>query len=286
MSPKDDARDLDPGQAATAGGGPSKGRRITFRVLAAVTSLWLLAFFVFGLTEVVLMWLPGATISSIVGDDFSELAVHRTHLMSVGIVAWGAVLAMLVQLRRPERRVAPMLQLVAIAVGSALVYAISATVGEWLIGGATILLPVVLLAWLHPRAGDLFRRPAFYRPLVGLAAVASVPWAVYIVANGRLQLLNAVGDSHAEMEHWATAALMAITIVVCAFLGSTDHAGWRLPAWYAAAASVIFGAHSLVFPGLASGLSAFWAVMAVVWGVAFGVAVVRRSRAARAEALP
>lgn len=269
------------GDATGVAGSPSRARRIGFRVLAVLTSLLFLLYFGFGLMELVLMWLPDETLSSMLGEDFAEIPAHRSHFMSVGIMAWAAVLAMVVQLRKPERRVAPMLLLVAIALSGAVVYALSGTAGEWLVEEGTILLPVLLLAWLHPRSPDLFRRPAWNRPLAALAAVSAVPWAIFIVDNGRLQLLNAAGDSHAEMEHWATAALMAIVIVVSSLLGSTDYAGWRLPAWIAAVAAVIFGMHSLAFPGLASGLPTLWAVAAVLWGVVFAVGIIRRSRAER-----
>lgn len=271
------------GDATEVARSPSRARRIAFRVLAVLTSLLFLLYFVFGLMEPVLMWLPDETLSAMLGEDFSEIPAHRSHFMSVGIMAWAVVLALLVQLRRPERRVAPMLLLLTVTLSGAVVYAVSGTAGEWLVEEGPILLPVLLLAWLHPRSRDLFRRPAWDRPLVALAAVAAVPWAIFIVDNGRLQLLNAAGDSHAEMEHWATAALMAIVIVVSSFLGSTDHAGWRLPAWIAAAASVIFGMHSLAFAGQASSLPTFWAVAAVLWGVVFAVGVIRRSRGERAR---
>lgn len=264
----------------------SRARRIAFRVLAILTSLLLLLYFVFALTEVVLMWLPDETLSSMLDEDFAEIAPHRSHFMSVGIVAWAAVLGLLVQLRRPERRVAPLLQLLVVVVSGAVVYGLSGTAGEWLVEEGTILAPVLLLVFLHPRARQLLRRPGFDRPLAGLATVAAVPWAVYLVVNARLQLLDAAGDPHADMEHWATAALMAIVIVACAFLGASDHAGWRLPAWTAAAAATIFGAHSLVFPGLASGLSTFWAVAAIAWGVAFGARVVIRPHPEQARSAP
>lgn len=267
------------GEATEVAGSPSSARRIGFRVLAVLTSLLFLLYFAFGLMELVLMWLPGETLSSMLGEDFSEIPAHRSHFMSVGIMAWAAVLSILIHLRQPERRVASMLLLLAIALSGAVVYALSGTAGEWLVEEGAILIPVLLLAWLHPGSRELLRRPAWNRPLAALAAVAAVPWVLYIIDNGRLQLLNVAGDSHAEMEHWATAALMAIVIVVSSLLGSTDHAGWRLPAWIAAAASVIFGMHSLAFPGLASGLPTFWAVGAVLWGLVFAVGVVRRSRA-------
>lgn len=109
-------------------------------------------------------------------------------------------------------------------------------------------------------------RPSFDEVLLSLAGLVTVPWAVHMADNSRFQLLNASGDPHAEAEHWAVSALLAVTISVCAVLGSTDHRGWQLPAWIAAAASVIFGVHSVVFADLPSALTPLWAAAAIVWG--------------------
>ncbi len=270
----------DGGADDPAGDGP-RGRRIAFRVLAALLSLWVLALSFFGLLELVLMWLPEDTLVSILDDFTAEDLAHRTHLFIVGIVMWAMVLAVVVQLRKPARRAAPMLLAVVIALGAAVMYALSGTLQAWLLEEGTLVVPVLLLAWLHPRARDLVRRPAFDRDMVRLAALAAVPWAVYAVDHARLQLTSPATGLHAEPEHWATAALMAIAIVASSFIGASDHDGCHLPAWIAALASVLIGAHSLVFPGLPSALATVWAVLAISWGVAFAVALVRRSPASR-----
>lgn len=277
--PEDGSRDA-PGPPE-----PSKARRVAFRVLAILVSLQFLLFFSFALAELVLMWLPGETLSSMF-EDVAEIVSHRSHFLSVGIVAWTVVPAMLVQLRKPERRVAPMLVLVAAALGGSVVYGLSGTATEWLQEELVLLVPVMLLALLHPRSRDLFRKPQWSGRMLAAASLAAAPWIVYIFENGRRQLLNVAGDPHAEMEHWATAALMAFLLVVSSFLGSSDHAGWRLPAWIAAAGTVIFGVHSLVFPGLASGLSSLWAGAAVLWGVALAILIVTRSREERLRPEP
>jgi hypothetical protein len=246
--------------------------------VAWVAALWLLALNVFGLLELVLMWMPADTLSSMFGDEFSE--AHRTHFLAIGVVAWAVTVSIVVQLRKPERRTAPMLWLVISALAGTIVFGLSGTFGEWLQEEVLfVLLPVGLVASLHPRRIELLRRPELNRSMGYLAAAASIPWLVYAVDNAGLQLANAVGDTHAEMEHWALAALLGIAISAAAFVGSTDHSGWRLPAWIATGASVIFGIHSLVFPGLASALPAFWAIAAIVWGIAFGTTIVRRSSA-------
>lgn len=274
------------GDLATATDQPPKKRRIAFRVVATLVALFILAQQVFGLMELVFMWFPAETVAGMFEEDVSFIVLHRAHFMAIGIVAWAVVLSMLVQLRKPERRVAPMLLLAATALGSTFVYGLSGTLSQWLIEEiAVVVVPVSLVVLLHPSRDCLFTRPGFDRPLVGLALMAAVPWLVYIIDNARIQFTNAAGDPHAEMEHWATAALMGIVIVVAAFLGSSDHRGSGLTAGIAAGGSVIFGVHSLVFPGLASALPTIWAVLAILWGIGFGAVFIRRSRAGATRAV-
>lgn len=255
---------------------PSRRRRIAFRVWAVLTSLWFLVLFGVGAVELGIMWLPDQILTSMF-DEPPNLPAHRTHFLIVGIISWAFLLATFAQLRKPERRVASMLQLVVMALGGTVVYAFSGTFGQWLSEEWIVLVPVLVLALLHPNAGDLVAKPGFDRNMTRLAGITTIPWLAFIVDNSRLQLINAAGDAHAEMEHWATAALFGIVIVACAVIGSTDHRGWRLPAWIAAGGSVIFGVHSLVFSGRPSGLTTAWAVAAVIWGVAFAATIFRRA---------
>jgi hypothetical protein len=259
-------------------GGSSRARRIAFRVLAVLTSLLVTMLMIIAVTEVVLMWLPWDTLMSLIDDLPAGDEMHRGHFNIVGIVGWALVLGVVVQLRKPERRVAPILQAVGIVVTSAVVYGLSGTVGEWLAEEVTLLVPVLLLAVLHPQARDLIRMPGMDRTMVGLVGVAAVPWLVFAVDHALLQWRNVAGDAHAALEHWATAALLGVVILWCGLLGSSDHPGWRLPAWIAALASIEYGLHSVVFPDVASAASTFWAVGAILWGAAFAVATFARSR--------
>ena len=257
----------------------SRARRIAFRVLAWLMTLLLLAVFPFSLLEVVVMWLPDETLMSLIPDFTETDLAHRTHFLSVGIVMWALLLGLVVQLRKPERRTAPMLQSLVLAFAGSVLFALTGTFGEFLVEDAVIFAPVTLLALLHPQAAKLVSKPDLNREMAALAAIAVVPWAVFAVDNIGLQITDT--SSHAAMEHWAVAALVAVIVVVFGFVGSSALEGWRLTASISAVVSVIYGLHSLAFPGLASALPAFWAVAAVVWGLAFGVAIVRRSRLGR-----
>ena len=265
-------------QAEVQEEGGSRARRIAFRVLAVLTSLLVVTLMIFAVTEVVFMWLPWDTLMSLIDDLPAADEIHRGHMNIAGIIAWALVLGVVVQLRKPERRVAPMLQAVGIVVAGAVVYGLSGTLGEWLAEEVILLVPVLLLAVLHPRARDLVRCPRTDRTMGALVGVAAVPWLVFAVDHALLQWRNAAGDPHAGMEHWATAALLAVVILWCGLLGSSDHPGWRLPAWIAALASIEYGVHSMVFPDVASAAATLWAVGAMLWGAGFAVATVGRSR--------
>lgn len=265
----------------------SKARRVTFRVVAILTSLWVLAMLVFGLTEVVFMWLPSDTLLSVLGtlDDSEFDLAHRAHFMSVGIVAWSLVLGVLVQLRRPERREAPMLHALAVVIAGSVLHALSGTLGDWLLQDLTLLAPLVLLGFLHPRARHLLRISAWDRSMAALAAIAAVPWLVFAASQAQQQWRNVAGDTHAEMGHWAIVAVMAVMVVACSFIGATDRSGWRLTAWIAAVASINYGLHSLVFPEPASAASMPWAIAALAWGVVYAASIIRRSRRAPSTTL-
>ena len=261
-----------------AGSEGSRVRRVAFRILAVLVSLSLLVLMVFSLMEVVLMWLTWDTLMSFIDDLPAGDEIHRAHFNMIGIVAWALVAFVLVQLRRPERRVASMLGAAGIVITGMAVYGLSGTLSEWLIEDVLPVIFVVGLAILHPRARDMLRLPKLDRPMAMLVAAAAMPWIVFAVDQALTQFRYAAGDSHSELEHWATAALMAVTIVWSGLIGSSDHPGWRLPAWIAVLASIEYGVHSLVFPDMASSASTVWAVAAIGWGVAFAAATVRRSR--------
>ncbi len=259
----------------------SKGHRIAFRVFSALMALFVLAYFVFGLLEVVVMWLPGEVLLSTFGEEEypGGLLVHRSHFMAIGLVAWTIVPAVVVQLRRPWRRVAPMLVAVVMGIAGATAYGLAGTLTDWVGEDLILTIPILVLAALHPRMRDLFRRPTFDRDMVRWAVIGAVPWAVYALMQAQLQFRPAPGDIHAGIEHWGTVFMMAVAVIACAMIGASDHDGWRLPAWTAAVVSIVFGVHSLVFPGLASGLPVIAAVGAVAWGIVYAVALVHRSRA-------
>ncbi len=116
-----------PEDLASATDQPSKKRRIAFRVVATLVALFILAQQIFGLMELIFMWFPAETVAGMFEEEVSFIVLHRAHFMAIGIIAWAVVPSMLVQLRKPERRVAPMVLVVAIALGATIVYGLSGT---------------------------------------------------------------------------------------------------------------------------------------------------------------
>jgi len=173
------AAPADAGAETVGGRSRSNTRRIAFRTLAWLTSLEVLLLFGIPLLEVGFMWLPDATVVATFDDVGVADLVHRGHFNNIGIVAWALVPAILVQLRRPEERVAAMLQAVGIVLAGTVLYGLSGSLRDWLLEELTLLVPILLLAVLHPRARDLVRRPRLDRTMAVLVALAAAPWLAF-----------------------------------------------------------------------------------------------------------
>jgi hypothetical protein len=253
-------------------------RRIGFGVLSWLIGLGGLAVFVFALAEIVLMWLPGTSLLSLIDDLAASDLDYRAQFHHLGITVWALAPALIVQVRRPERRVAAMLQALAVAATGVVVMAVC---GALQLLDVVVLVLVGLLGWLHPRSGALVSRPRFDRRQLFVVALGALPWLALAGSNvpaaWAAQHAVGVGDTSAQVL-WANSALMPVVIVVVALVGSTGHPGRLLPAWTAALAAVDVGLHSLVFPNQAASLPVAGAVAAITWGALFAVASAARSR--------
>jgi Na+/H+ antiporter NhaD/arsenite permease-like protein len=77
---------------------------------------------------------------------------------------------------------------------------------------------------------------------------------------------------------------MAVTIVLTGLLAALRTRGWRIPAWSAGVAAIMFGLGSVVFPDQPGAVGRGWGGVAIVGGVLFIAAAereVRRATAAR-----
>ena len=256
-----------------AGSQISDGRRIGFVVLDAVY-LVVFAVVLFAGVSLVTGWFEG-------GDRL----IHRVHDIGYGalggVLICGGLLAMLFgRGRKPAAMQQVLLGAAAFAVGMAIS-------GEW--GDAALALVFVgafaILAFLHPDRVEVLRsRDRSLSPaLAAVTVIGAVPAFAYMVATAKLQRTGVLTDSHVEEGHWATMAGMALGIVVVALLASFRTRGWRIPAWSAGVAAMVYGLASTVYPEYPGAEGRTWGLLAIAWGLLFiGFAEWERGREAAA----
>jgi Na+/citrate or Na+/malate symporter len=251
----------------TALPGVSGRRRIAFYIPVVLLSLALIVF-----TGFIIPLLPGVIAGWFNPDLYG---IHQLHEMSNGALTWVILAGVLLQLHRPERKVAA-IQMANVVVLVSLV--VSLATGTFFPGTLVFLLFTVTIAWLHPRRQEMLRFGRVRHPaLLALVVVAAVPLLFYAAAQISLQLGPAAADEHGQFAHYASMANVVVTLLLLGLLASFGTTGWRIPAWAAGSVAVVFGLTSVVFPGQTSSVSLPWAIATIVWGLAFiGVAEWRR----------
>lgn len=251
-------------------------RRIAFYVIGAALLAMILGLLWPFLAFIALAWAPVETWQALFpAENIDASAVaHRIHELSFSLIFWGLVIGVGLQLWKPEKRQAPMLQPVAVFGAFLVIDLVSGTFEPLVI---PMMVGVALLLVLHPARESLFQFRKLNGAMAGLAAVAVIPAAVFVLDHIDLQRLNTPGDEHAELGHWATMATLAVVIVLWAFIGATDRTGWKVTAWLAGISAAAYGIASLVFPDAASTASSGWAVATIAWGVGYIALSVKRA---------
>jgi hypothetical protein len=287
----------------TSAEGAGKARRIAFYVFLVL----------FALMHVVFNLMAGA----VVGWFAEEGAIsHRVHLIVFGWVFVLGFVGLVAHLRRPERRVAQMYQvLIALGLIVASTLIIDRLVDPIVI--SFLVLPLLLVA-LHPNRSNLLHPTTnLSKTLAALALVATIPLVVDAFVQVRIgldasrvapQILEGIdenlSDDQFEKEfnaaarratdtpeeaeqvvhygHWSAMGAFNLIIVGLALVASLRPPGWRLPAWSAGLSAVLFGVASIANPGDASALNRYWAVLAIAWGIGFIVTAETTRRASAA----
>lgn len=257
----------------------------------------------------------------VLGWFAEEAAVsHRIHLIIFGSVFAISLIALLTHVRRPELRIAPMYQvLIVIWLMAGTTLVVDRVFDPFIL--IFLVMPVVLFLLhpgrnrlLHPR---LNRSTA----LMTLAVAAALPLGFYGVNELRIGLEASQGigplafeavdnrlpedaseeqfeaalteelrkrtSSAEEIElaqhygHWSAMGAFAVIILGLAFVAALRPPSWPVPAWSAGLAAALYGAASLANPEDASAVNDLWALLAVVWGVAFIAMAERERRALR-----
>ncbi|WP_129116088.1 hypothetical protein [Halegenticoccus tardaugens] len=192
----------------------------------------------------------------------SEPGVHHLHDLTLVTILWTVVLGLLVQLYEPERRVAGIQQAVLVNI----VITGSNFLTGFIFPPALILGGLLLVAFaLHPAGWDVLqvRTAGSVSPvLVGLVVLAGIPFTIYAADQYALQ---ASGDVHAQLDHYADMVTYALLVLLLGLLASAKPVGWRIPLWSAAGLVGVLGATSILHPALASSAGPIWGGLAILW---------------------
>ncbi len=244
------------GSAKPTRGSRARLRRIAFTAWVAI----LVAVFgvvFFGVTSLVIGW-------------FQEVEGVAGPVTDLGYgVLFGIILTagLLVQFRGPERKIAGVQQgflvIPALIIGSVIASDYQNLVP------AVILLPAIgILLALHPAQEEFFRRGAApSRMLLAIAVIGAVPLTAYALDMGA-QARDLSGPPH-HVQRLSTMAAMAVAIVLTGLLAGLRTRGWRIPAWSAGLAEIVFGVASVVFPSQSGAVGRGWGGLAVAGGVLF-----------------
>jgi hypothetical protein len=149
------------------------------------------------------------------------------------------------------------------------------------LGGA-----VALLVALHPARRTFLQRGRVLWPVLLVTSVATAPCLLYArrMASAQRHDLPPADAVSNGLHHWSVLAALALSVPLLAGLAALGTAGWRIPSWSAALASVAWGVSCLRYPDAAGGEGRGWALAAVMWGLA--VVAVTEIKARRADRLP
>jgi hypothetical protein len=269
-------------------GQPSRGRSIAFRVLVVI----------FAIFHVLMSPLPFLVLAFFIKSEPGNVS-HQVHELSFASLFAISFVGLLSQLRRPERKLAGMYQvIVPLYVIIPLVVIVDRVFDPTI---AIFLVIPLLLVWLHP-AREQLRRPGWSPSLilVILAGVAAVPLIVFAVdqiatgvhatsAGG--EILRDLPEEATEKEiverldeagipesdqveilhsgHWVGMGAFALTLAGLSLLGALRPRGWRLLVWSSAAALTVYALASVKYPGDASSAPAIAAALTIAWAVLF-----------------
>jgi hypothetical protein len=240
------------------------GRIAFFAWVGFVTATLGIAFF--GLTTLVLGWFEG--------DE--GLAIPVTDLGYGGLVGILITAGLLAQLRAPERKIAGVQQ-AALAGLALLISAPLAADHQNLAPGLITLFSVGVVIALHPARREFFMPSKAFSPGLAVVAVLGAGPLVAYALSMAAQARELSGPPH-HIQRLTWMAALAIAVVLVGLLAALQTRGWRIPAWCAAAAVLVLGLASMVFPNHWGSAGVGWGAFAVGGGLLFVVVAERRAR--------
>jgi hypothetical protein len=231
-------------------------RRIAFRAWVAAL---VVVFGVgsFGLVSLGLGWF----------EEVHGVAGPVTDLGYGALVGIILTIGLLLQLHTPEGRIAGVQQAVlvipALLIGSAL-----ASDSQNAIPALILVAALGILLALHPARREFLRRGAgLSRKLLAIAVLGAIPLSAYALDMGA-EARDLAGPPH-HIQRLSTMAALAVAIVLAGLLAALRTQGWRIPAWSAGTAAIVFGLASSVFPDQRGAAGRGWGAVAIAGGVLF-----------------
>jgi hypothetical protein len=231
-------------------------RRIAFRVWAAgFVVVCGLGFF--GLITLVLGWF----------EAVHGVAGPVTDLGYGALVGIIQTMGVLLQLRAPEGKIAGVQQ-TALVVPALLIGSVVASDSQNVLPALVLVPALGILLALHPARGEFLRRGAGLSPkLLVITVLGAIPLCAYALDMGA-EARDLAGPPH-HVQRLSTMAALAIAIVLVALLAALRTHGWRIPAWSAGMAAIVFGLASIVFPDQRGAEGRGWGGVAIAGGVLF-----------------
>jgi len=254
-------------------------RRVTFRVVIGITAAFLLVALLPAYPLLFTDWLPTEAFLAIRTDHTAADMPHRLASLALGVIAWGMLAGVVLQIHRPERKVAALMAALAVPVTLALGEMLTGT--YTVMGTAPFLLPILAACALHPAAREFIRPPRLDWSMLLPVVAAAVPWILF--ALGVAETKRAVGPEGDVDNHLNFMVSIPLMAVLWGLIGATDKPGWPFAAAAAIIATACVALQSLIFPSVlaVAGLPPVWAWAAVAWCLAYGAAAWLRFRRAR-----
>ncbi len=213
----------------------------------------------------------GFIVTAFAGLPEGAGATHEIHMFAQGVLAWIILAAVLVQLRRPASQVGAAW---VYGIGSVLAFGMFLLLADLPPGAAPVVGGAIVIAGLafvaHPSPWRVrvtsVARPS--RALLALTAVSAVPLIVYAAGQLSIHAGSGAHDEHHAFGHWIVMAAYTLLVVLFAAVAAWRVWGWRFPLWAASLMAAALGVGSLAITAV-SQLSTAWAVLAIVWAVAF-----------------
>lgn len=227
-------------------------------------------------------WLPAARLESLFADTFGgAFRPHLIHILALSASHTMVLVGLVVQFRRPVRRVAPIWQATAGLLLALLTWPfIFASTGLDAIPPPVYIIMVlaILAGFLHP-ARPVTRLPVpADRVMTVLWLVAAIPALFLVSSQLRLQLIGIAGDPHWEHAHYNLMAEYGLHLLLVPLLGASTLAGWRISAWTAAFMVGVVGVGFVALPNAAGSGGTFWGLAMIAWALVWLVATEFRQR--------